>query len=457
MALTQIDDRGLKTPIDLLDNEKIRLGTGNDLEIYHDGSGNSILQDDNNLYIKGNSVYIQANQSESSAAFKYNGAVELYYNAVKKFETTSTGVDIHGNCTITGNFRGNDDIKLNLGSSDDLQIYHSSDNLIDSYGQNVKIRNRNTDGGVTENMITMSPNGAVGLFHDNIKTCQTDANGIQVLGPEGGDAYLKLYADEGDDNDDVWRLVASSAGNFHIQNASSGSYENNIVADGNGAVELYHDNVKKLETTSSGINIGCNLNTNLFDYLRFGASQFGAADIRPVNETNHKVGLAFYVDGTQDTTINPTEKVRIQAGGGISFNGDSAEANALNDYEYGAWTATASQGNVDSLSCRYQKIGHIVWVWGAVDDFTDRTGTSDIRITGLPFTVSENGYGTSIFYRVAFSDSTGEIGCLINTSEEVKFLVSSQGGSEAWFYLDYEDLNSSTSQIKFSGWYRTTQ
>ena len=33
MALTKVDDRGLKTPIDLLDNEKIRLGTGNDLEI----------------------------------------------------------------------------------------------------------------------------------------------------------------------------------------------------------------------------------------------------------------------------------------------------------------------------------------------------------------------------------------------------------------------------------------
>ena len=43
MALTTIDDRGLKTPIDLLDNEKIRLGTGNDLEIFHDGS-NSVIK-----------------------------------------------------------------------------------------------------------------------------------------------------------------------------------------------------------------------------------------------------------------------------------------------------------------------------------------------------------------------------------------------------------------------------
>ena len=44
MALTKIDDRGLKTPIDLLDNEKIRFGTGNDLEIFHNAS-NSVIND----------------------------------------------------------------------------------------------------------------------------------------------------------------------------------------------------------------------------------------------------------------------------------------------------------------------------------------------------------------------------------------------------------------------------
>ena len=44
MALTKIDDRGLKTPIDLLDNEKIRFGTGNDLEIFH-GSDQSWIKD----------------------------------------------------------------------------------------------------------------------------------------------------------------------------------------------------------------------------------------------------------------------------------------------------------------------------------------------------------------------------------------------------------------------------
>ena len=52
MALTQIDDRGLKTPIDLLDNEKIRFGTGNDLELYHDGTNSYINNNTGDLVIK---------------------------------------------------------------------------------------------------------------------------------------------------------------------------------------------------------------------------------------------------------------------------------------------------------------------------------------------------------------------------------------------------------------------
>ena len=67
MALTQIDDRGLKTPIDLIDNEKIRLGTGNDLELYHDGS-NSYIKDTGtgNLYIFSENLRIEnADGSES--------------------------------------------------------------------------------------------------------------------------------------------------------------------------------------------------------------------------------------------------------------------------------------------------------------------------------------------------------------------------------------------------------
>jgi len=59
--------------------------------------------------------------------------------------------------------------------------------------------------------------------------------------------------------------------------------------------------------------------------LRFGGSQYGAADIRPTDEGSHKVGLAFYVDGTADTTINPTEKLRVNSSGSVGINETSPD------------------------------------------------------------------------------------------------------------------------------------
>ena len=69
-----------------------------DLEIYHDGSNTYINNTTGSLYItdNGNNVYIQGNSGESSAIFRGNGAVELYYDNSKKFETTGAGATVFG-------------------------------------------------------------------------------------------------------------------------------------------------------------------------------------------------------------------------------------------------------------------------------------------------------------------------------------------------------------------------
>ena len=87
MALTQIDDRGLKTPIDLIDNEKIRLGTGNDLEIYHDGSNNVISGTVNN-WIKSTGTQGFTAGSDYQLTCVADGAVNLYYDNSKTVSYT---------------------------------------------------------------------------------------------------------------------------------------------------------------------------------------------------------------------------------------------------------------------------------------------------------------------------------------------------------------------------------
>ena len=103
-------------------------------------------------------------------------------------------------------------------------------------------------------MLIAIPDGSVELYHNNVKTFATIGNGVSVIGPEGANAELELFSDEGDDNADKYRLVVDGSV-FYLQNYASGGWESNLKATGDGNVELYHNNVKKIETTAQAVKI----------------------------------------------------------------------------------------------------------------------------------------------------------------------------------------------------------
>ena len=95
MGLTRITSDGitdgtitatdLATNIDLVDNQKLRLGTGNDLEIYHNGNNSFIVdQGTGSLVIQGSQTLIR-NTSSHNQIVASNDVVELYYDNSKKF------------------------------------------------------------------------------------------------------------------------------------------------------------------------------------------------------------------------------------------------------------------------------------------------------------------------------------------------------------------------------------
>tara|TARA_B100000900_G_scaffold392156_1_gene387394 strand:- start:1301 stop:2239 length:939 start_codon:yes stop_codon:yes gene_type:complete len=90
----------LAKPIDLADNEKIRFGTGNDLEIFHNGS-NSFIDDagQGSLFVEsgGTGIYFQKLSTSSRLAdFNVDGAVNLYFNASNKLSTAAGGISLTG-------------------------------------------------------------------------------------------------------------------------------------------------------------------------------------------------------------------------------------------------------------------------------------------------------------------------------------------------------------------------
>jgi len=151
------------------DNSKIKMGTGADLEIYHDGS-HSYVDDrgTGDLRLRGNGAVkiMQYNNSEQMAAFKVNGAVELYHNGLKKFDTTSTGIDVTGSittdsATISGNLT-TATVDINGGFIDGTAIGHTTADS--ATFTNLTANNLTID---TDTLFVDAANNRVGIGTDN--------------------------------------------------------------------------------------------------------------------------------------------------------------------------------------------------------------------------------------------------------------------------------------------------
>ena len=106
MAYTKVPANLLDTSahVDLLDNEQIRLGSSQEFQLYHTGSGNSIISEtgSGSLYLDGTNIYLRKSTSsgEALADFVGDGAVTLYHNGNPKLATSSSGI------TVTGDISG---------------------------------------------------------------------------------------------------------------------------------------------------------------------------------------------------------------------------------------------------------------------------------------------------------------------------------------------------------------
>ena len=75
----------------------------------------------------------------------------------------------------------------------------------------------------------------------------------------------------------------------------------------------------------------------------------------------------------------------IYLGGGL-YVGGTGTANKLDDYEEGDWTPTINSGTMTIVQAHYTKIGNRCFIDFALANFSDTSSSTDIIITGLPFT-----------------------------------------------------------------------
>jgi hypothetical protein len=113
-----------------------------------------------------------------------------------------------------------------------------------------------------------------------------------------------------------------------------------------------------------------------------------------VSGNNGDLTISVYAGGS---TVD--EKIRVQSGGGISFNGDTAAANALDDYEEGTWTPTITGATLGTATGHYTKIGRHVFYTFTISSVSGTPSVSTIG--GLPFTVTS----TATRYPMSFSNA----------------------------------------------------
>ena len=130
------------------------------------------------------------------------------------------------------------------------------------------------------------------------------------------------------------------------------------------------------------------------------------------------------------------ERGRFLAGGGLTFNGDTAAANALDDYEEGSWTATVLGGasglTNDTTNNRYVKIGSMVFITYEIHTLTS-PNSNTLEIGGLPYqiTTGREGTGSCMSNHIAYGTNRTMISTYVY-SGYTKFRWYTSGNATSW-------------------------
>lgn len=182
------------------------------------------------------------------------------------------------------------------------------------------------------------------------------------------------------------------------------------------------------------------------NYMRLGGLTGGGSTVN---------GIKFITPAGGDAAILDSD--------GLKFNGDTAAANALDDYEEGTFTPT-SKTNAGTPATfgnsvgQYTKIGNVVYFNMDIIDIntTGTTFNSQLQIDGLPFTVDvDSTRATVLWDNITFQSTRTSCGATISTSEFIQ--INSLGTGIADTPVDYGDLNSGVTDVFISGFYYTNQ
>ena len=160
-----------------------------------------------------------------------------------------------------------------------------------------------------------------------------------------------------------------------------------------------------------------------------------------------------FIDLTADSV-----RMSILSGGGLTFNGDTATANALDDYEEGTFTPFAEGNTTAGTGTYLYQVGSYVKVGSLVQfqlnmQWTSHSGSGVVLIKGLPFTSKNttNLFSIGSMYASGLPIATNHRAMPFMVANRTYFNVNQENGSGGASSVNID----SAAQILLTGVYRT--
>jgi hypothetical protein len=159
------------------------------------------------------------------------------------------------------------------------------------------------------------------------------------------------------------------------------------------------------------------------------------------------------------TTMGVGNATPAASGAGITFpatQSASSNANTLDDYEEGTWTAiigtTGGSVTIGSQTCTYTKVGRFVVLNGSINLSAISSPTGQFTITNLPFVPGTDGTGgANCFLQSINATAATSLYVELGTTPRIYVGKSATLNSIS----DTADLLTATTLIKFGASYST--
>ena len=240
--------------VNIPDNNAIRFGNGQDLQIYHDGS-NSYVSDvgTGSLILRGTNLFLQnGDGSQDYITCSNGGAINIKHAGSTKLTTTSSGIDVTGTLTAgdghTFGSDGDDNLLIASSANENIIIDSADDIILDADGADIRLK----DAGTQFGKFTRSSGDFI------ISASETDKD-MKFAGADGASDVTALTLDMSDAGAATFNGHGTFGDTVTINSTSSNAL---VIAGGGGGINftggnnrVYFTSNRALEGTTDGATL----------------------------------------------------------------------------------------------------------------------------------------------------------------------------------------------------------